>query len=323
MNIKGLNEIIEIDYCQYKNDKLMCPTMSSIIPIKMYYKSVPLKPQHNIRICCVSDTHSSHNYLINIPPCDIFIHTGDILIASQYLTNEIAISKLKEFNIWVGKIPATYRIVIGGNHDKICETIGKEKTKNILNNAIYLCNEIIEICGLTLFGTPYSFGKSTNNAFQNTQFQKEVIDTIQYINHVNKKIDILITHGPSDYITRLVKPNLAHIWGHIHEYRGIYFDAFCSNNNTTDTINNTPIVQNIKTLTPSNIDNQKDIYDIKTKLNTHFTEYQTQTQTQTHTHQSSINENKIWLSICCAIMNTNYVPYNIPFIIDLPFNSKT
>jgi hypothetical protein len=101
-----------------------------------------------LKLCAIGDTHRQH-WSIKIPKCDIFIFAGDGEIDS--------LLALHDFNDWLGTIKAKYgRVVIGGNHDKYLEFIGKGECKRLLTNCIYLENESINIKGLKIFGSPLS-----------------------------------------------------------------------------------------------------------------------------------------------------------------------
>ena len=70
-------------------------------------KSLKLKEEGNIRIVCVSDTHSLVENVqppFNIPEGDILIHAGDF-------TNQGNLDKVKEFNSWLGSLPHKHKIV--------------------------------------------------------------------------------------------------------------------------------------------------------------------------------------------------------------------
>ncbi len=66
------------------------------------YNSLPsYNPAEAIRICVLSDTHDEHSVLEQLPPCDILIHAGDIMMKSRKLSIEQAVNKLIHFKIWM------------------------------------------------------------------------------------------------------------------------------------------------------------------------------------------------------------------------------
>lgn len=181
------------------------------------------------RIVACSDTHRSH-WDVKVPEGDLFIFAGD---------NDITdLITLHDFNDWLGTINCKYKIVVGGNHDRYLEFIGKEESKRLLNNCIYLENEFIEVDGFKIFGSPYSclfndwsFMRPDNNL-------KEIWDTIPL------ETEILVTHtmpyGILDGVLprmqsvgsltlrdaiKRVQPKIQ-IGGHLHYYGGEkYYDG--------------------------------------------------------------------------------------------------
>ena len=170
------------------------------------------------RLVLVSDTHDRYRCL-NLPKGDIFIHAGDILMTARKISTARGEEKLKDFNDWLGTLDFKNKLVIAGNHDKPIETLGAEKTRQILSNATYLQNECFDIDSLTMFGCPSSSGHSGNDSFQSSKFNKETLDTIH--SPSMKKVDILISHGPNFELAGLLQPQL-HVWGHAHHYYGVY-----------------------------------------------------------------------------------------------------
>ena len=78
-----------------------------------YWVNSTLYSQFQIRIVCISDTHSAvenKELPFKIPDGDILIHAGDF-------TDYGEVDKVKEFNTWLGTLPHAYKIVIAGNRD--------------------------------------------------------------------------------------------------------------------------------------------------------------------------------------------------------------
>lgn len=178
-----------------------------------------------VRIYCISDTHERHDVLPDLPleaNCDVFIHAGDIFMTNRVMTKEGSIASLKRFNDWLGKQNARHRLVIPGNHDFLFESHPIEELQAILSNATILINQVVEVVGLKIFGTPKSSGRSDNRAFQSAAFGKRVKEAIAEIKDRGETIDILITHGPELAITEEIRPRLAHVFGHVHGYHGVH-----------------------------------------------------------------------------------------------------
>lgn len=138
---------------------------------------------------------------------------------------------LSSFNEWVAKqeVPV---IVVAGNHDLSLEN-NKHTGKAILNKAIYLEDDGVEVNGLKIYGSPFS-PKLPAWAFG---YEKDHADLIW--EGVPEDTEVLITHGPPWEIldktlsrkrgvgcpslwkrVKEVKPIL-HVFGHIHESRGV------------------------------------------------------------------------------------------------------
>ncbi len=160
--------------------------------------------KESVRICCISDTHERHTSL-TIPPCDVLIHTGDILFCGRKQSVFTQVKKLRQFNEWLKGAPAQTKIVLGGNHDAVLTQLtpvqivqhifnshssgnnnemessnrkeeGKGKVGSLDNSSVglmnsqsavhYLDNAFVTVRGLRMFGTPSSKGMSGNKAFQ-------------------------------------------------------------------------------------------------------------------------------------------------------------
>jgi len=68
-------------------------------------------PPNKLRFVCMADTHSLTPHMkLPVPEGDVFIHAGDF-------TRCGALSEVKEFNNWLGKLPHKHKIVIAGNHE--------------------------------------------------------------------------------------------------------------------------------------------------------------------------------------------------------------
>jgi hypothetical protein len=176
-----------------------------------------------LRIVLVSDTHQRHGTLGIIPKGDIFIHAGDILMTNRMLTTARSIQKLNEFNEWLSTIECSSRIVICGNHDKVVEDLGHERVTQILSNATYLQNSLVEVNSIRIWGSPLSSGRSDNSAFQSRSFAQETLKEIETISEESGRgIDILVTHGPNHHLAQILQPKLLHVWGHAHGAHGLH-----------------------------------------------------------------------------------------------------
>lgn len=186
------------------------------------------------RITFISDTHNKHNQL-NLIGGDILIHCGDISSNGQP-------HMIENFCKWFSQIENyTTKIFIAGNHDWLFQT-DPDKAKEIVYsyNIHYLFDQLIEINGIKIYGTPWQpqFCNWAFNLPRNGDELKRVWDRVPY------DTDILITHGPSfgnlDIVKgqfdnigcellrmRIdeIKPKI-HTCGHIHTGYGYKFNGY-------------------------------------------------------------------------------------------------
>jgi len=177
----------------------------------------------------ISDTHFRHKELI-IPEGDIIIHSGD------FGYNDIT---SHHFLDWFSSLDFKYRILVAGNHDAFFEEAGKKKIKEMCMeyyDTIYLEDEMIEIEGLKIYGSPWTV------LFRDWHFMKKDEDLEEIWKNIPDDTNILITHGPQkgvlDILSHMGKiehlgsSTLAnriaqlkdlkyHIFGHIHGEAGI------------------------------------------------------------------------------------------------------
>ena len=145
------------------------------------------KTDELISIVCISDTHNNHDKLMNKIP-----EKGHILIHCGDSTGKGTEEELDNFNQFLGQMRQRfeYIVVIAGNHDYGLDPRFSQKTaRDVLNNAThYLQDSLIELYGITIYGSPWT---KSNMAFGakpqelETKWQK-----------IPDNVDILITHSP-------------------------------------------------------------------------------------------------------------------------------
>uniref|UniRef100_A0A915N9G7 Calcineurin-like phosphoesterase domain-containing protein n=1 Tax=Meloidogyne javanica TaxID=6303 RepID=A0A915N9G7_MELJA len=206
-------------------------------PAKVLRLDTPIHPD-KVRFVCISDTHEKMDEVLDlIPDGDVLIHAGDV-------------SAVIKFNQQIGKLPHKVKIVIAGNHELGFEDgeemsdrqlaglsmLGIGKAYELLTNCIYLCDRMIEVYGIKIYGAPwhpmpgYSFYRQRGQAL------------LQKWNQIPNKTDVLITHTPplghGDFnawtklggmlagcaellntVEYRVKPKY-HVFGHIHQQHG-------------------------------------------------------------------------------------------------------
>ena len=197
---------------------------------KKYHETADRDVRKFVRIVVISDTHTRHRKIGELPAADILIHCGDILMVNRKYSKHAGIAKLKEFNLWLGTLRQFKEIIVSaGNHDLIFEQIGAEAAAAILSHAKYTPDSCFQAFGLSFFSTclseKSSWGSSKNNAFQSTEYgnsvQQKAISSI-----ISTKIDILISHGCCSDLVELVKPRV-HLWGHSHSRYGVSMHGEC------------------------------------------------------------------------------------------------
>lgn len=166
----------------------------------------------------------------NIEPT--LIPNGDLLLIAGDLTSWGSIEELKECNKWLGLLRHKYKVIIGGNHDRSLEEgIGKQ----VFTNAIYLENELVDIEGVKIWGSPVNemndilwFRAFANNQQELCQMIPEGLDILLTQGGPYMILDRVITgeHVGSKPIMEAVKKTKPkyHIFGHIHESYGRYED---------------------------------------------------------------------------------------------------
>ena len=181
-----------------------------------------------LKISIISDTHTKHKQLGQLPDADMIIHCGDI--TSMGYEHEI-----QHFMKWFsGLNQYKYKIFIAGNHDFLFERNNLLARSFVPDNVIYLEDSGIEIEGLNFYGTPVSL------PFMNWAFNKPESKLEEHWKAIPDNTDILITHCPPYLIGDYVPSNRTHIgspslykevverikpilncFGHCHEGRGI------------------------------------------------------------------------------------------------------
>lgn len=184
-----------------------------------------------MKILFLSDTHSQHRKLKDLPEADLIIHGGDV---SKMGTDH----EVEDFMRWFSGLDYRYKIFIAGNHDFFFEGETPKSIKRFLNeNTFYLHNSSVEIEGLKIWGSPYT------PTFFNWAFNLDRGKEIEKIwKDIPADTDILITHGPPFGILdvtrsdqhvgceellkkiKKIKPKY-HLFGHIHEAYGIFNTA--------------------------------------------------------------------------------------------------
>lgn len=173
-----------------------------------------------MRIVHISDTHGKHAEL-DLPAGDILVCSGDV---SEYGIDV----EMHAFLNWLRKQPFKHKVLVGGNHDEILEECdGVINEVFDLTGIHYLKDSSVELDGLKFYGVP-SVPSEFSMAF--TYYPGESADIW---NKVPNDTDVLVSHGPPQGVldnghgceqlkNRVEELSLkAHLFGHIHEAKGI------------------------------------------------------------------------------------------------------
>lgn len=178
-----------------------------------------------IKIVAVSDTH---NNTFDLPQGDILVHAGD-------LTMRGSMPEIVKGLDWLSSHKDKFKhiVFVAGNHDfgfqeepEVCKAICENR------NIIYLQDQLIELEGLKIYGSPWQ-PRYFDWAFNSTDAELE-----EHWKKIPEGIDILLTHCPPfsilDFVPRSythigcrhlqsrvleIKPKV-HIFGHCHESFG-------------------------------------------------------------------------------------------------------
>lgn len=182
-----------------------------------------------LRIVAVGDTHTFENFIPDVPDGDIFVHVGDFCRSGSLAELECAIE-------WVKALPHRHKVTIAGNHD-VCIAEQRNASLELFGDSIvYLEDSGLTIEGVRFWGSPWQ------PEFCNWAFNlPRGLPLAEKWSLIPKETDVLITHGPpygfgdrvndderlgcQDLIqaVRNVRP-LLHLFGHIHEDGGYWFD---------------------------------------------------------------------------------------------------
>lgn len=190
-----------------------------------------------MKILSISDIHCNLNKLkpIKYKYADILIIAGDLTNIGSKFELKNVIDKIDSFE------HIKHRIIVLGNHDArnihnldgLCEKDVYNWCREMYPDLIFLDNEIIEICGLKIYGTGWNIGYKRMWAFEYT------LENRQKLTCPKDSVDIIITHEPPSsynlsYIDHfgedLGNPSLRYwlevnkckllICGHLHELSG-------------------------------------------------------------------------------------------------------
>ncbi|WMJ72371.1 metallophosphatase domain-containing protein [Cytophagaceae bacterium ABcell3] len=182
-----------------------------------------------MKIVCISDTHSYHHNLLDLPDGDVLVHAGDVSSRGHA-------SEVEDFLIWFNGLPHPNKIFIAGNHDFLFEE-NPRAAQQLLDkfpDIIYLENSEAVIEGVKFYGSP------ATPWFYDWAFNYQRGDELRGIwEKIPEDTNVLITHGPvygvldrvqrdkskvgcKDLLERIKKLKKLSLFvcGHIHESYG-------------------------------------------------------------------------------------------------------
>ncbi|CAF1093027.1 unnamed protein product [Rotaria sordida] len=189
------------------------------------------KENKHLRFVCMSDTHNEIAD-VHIPNGDVFIHCGD---AVNHRTSSRDIVR---FNQFVGQLPHKYKLFVSGNHCVCLNPKQPDRSQKLLNNMIYLQDQLIDIEGVRIYGSPWRPKRGCFYRAEAFGYNPKHIREDKW-SKIPQDIDILLTHGPPysirdynvstkeplgcpdllDEIVTRIRPRI-HLFGHMHECRG-------------------------------------------------------------------------------------------------------
>jgi len=208
-----------------------------------------------LKIVTISDTHNKHKQIL-IPDGDIILHAGDA-------TGRGERGEIESFVKWYGSLPHKHKIMIAGNHDWGFDSSNAGQYEDFCkqHGVIYLNDSGCEVEGIKIWGSPVQ-PAFCDWAFNRARSEESAIDPYDYMDYEKDPIgphwdlipygtDILITHGPPMYrldkvgmtgspntgqhvgceqlnwVVDAIRPKM-HVFGHIHERRGVVVDKSTS-----------------------------------------------------------------------------------------------
>ena len=177
-----------------------------------------------LRLVVISDTHGKHHQLsTSLPEGDILVHSGDLLSRNASIgfnsggAHWRALAALRDFNEWLGALPHAHKIVVAGNHDGVLESVGRERARALLSNAVYLEDEVCMVGGLRVGGSPWSAtGGSANRAFQSERPR-----LLQPDLRPSEPLDLLVMHFHHSEAAATLRPRVF-ASGHVHDAHGVW-----------------------------------------------------------------------------------------------------
>ena len=168
-----------------------------------------------MKILHISDTHSHHRQLQDLPAADVIVHSGDFTMAGTE-------AEVIDFMEWFCALPYKHKVFIAGNHD---DCLFGADFNGLPENCHYLYGNGVTIEGIKFFGIPMFVEDDVSGNYT------------KMLENIPSNTDVLITHQPPYLImdesaglhygnrtlldaVKSIKPE-AHLFGHIHNAYGM------------------------------------------------------------------------------------------------------
>lgn len=159
-----------------------------------------------MKILHLSDTHSLHRRLTNLPPADVLVHSGDF-------TNNGTEVEVLDFLNWLIELPYAHKIFVVGNHD-LC-LWDAERIEDLPTNVHFL-----QDCGVTIDGIKF-FGLAYNHPEELIPDGTDIVVTHEPpVMILDEEIGTHWGNAPIRNRILSVKPRY-HLFGHAHASYGI------------------------------------------------------------------------------------------------------
>ena len=180
------------------------------------------------RCVVLSDTHAELD-VDSVPDGDILFHCGDFCNWGS------PIEEAEAFNELMGRLPHKLKVVIAGNHETCFKGCSRAEIARVLSNCTYLQDELLDLGGATIYGTPWTHARSFwyhGNAFSAPP------DELERRFGAIPSCDILMSHVPPlsimdaaqgihvgsvalrRNVLERVRPTV-HLFGHNHDEAGM------------------------------------------------------------------------------------------------------
>ncbi|MFI3320654.1 MAG: metallophosphoesterase [Rikenellaceae bacterium] len=145
-------------------------------------------------------TSDLHGHLPQIESCDILIIAGDI--TPKALDGELEAQKVwyrEIFLVWANAVDCRDIVIVPGNHDMLYTELFPDASKPYpwradiaeQSKIIPLCNSLVELQGVTIYGTP-ALAKNKSKG----EFTLSGDTLVQTLNMIPARVDFLVTHNP-------------------------------------------------------------------------------------------------------------------------------